>query len=406
MASPKHRTWVSLAALGGATLVAGGAEAQRAGDPVAGTFICTLVPGPVSVTFEAHQAASEAGGRVIHTYSHIFNGFALRASGNSVARMVERNPRITSCAQSRYVTLPEGASSAAGKPGGGGGKPGSGGGSGGDTIDWGVQRVGGPDLNADGSMKSYSKKAYVVDTGVDLDHPELAVRTDLSRSFLSDPAAGNDSADDFNGHGSHVAGVIGARAGNGGIVGVAPGVSLISVRVLDSGGSAPDIDVLAGLDYILSPDSQSAAGDVVNLSLTADSGSTVLDTAVTSLGDAGLKVVMAAGNSWANVDTANVSPAYLNGPNLFTVSAFKKDDFYSYPSNSGPSVDFAEPGDNIYSLDKNGGYTTKSGTSMAAPHLSGILVVAGSAAPNGTTRRPRGLFVDPDGVYDTIGVRP
>lgn len=390
-----------------ASLSASPALAKRVGDPVPNTFICTLVTGPVSVTAEAHQAAQQTGGRVVHTYSKVLNGFAIRTSQAAISRVADNNSRITACTPARYVSLPthgsESASSGSVKPGGGGGgKPGSGT-SGGDTIDWGVQRIGGPDLNADGSMKTYSNKAYVVDTGVDLQHPELSVAHSLHRSFASD---GNPSADDSNGHGSHVAGVIAAKAANGGMVGVAPGATIVSVRVLGADGFGADTDVLAGLEYILDPVSGSVAGDVVNLSLIADPGSTVLDQAIPQLAGAGLKVIMAAGNSWKNVDVARVSPAYLNGTNLFTVSAFKKGNYYSYPSNSGPSVDFAEPGENIYSLSKDGGYATKSGTSMAAPHLSGILLVAGSAAPDGKTLKPRGIYSDPDGVYDTIGVRP
>lgn len=303
--------------------------------------------------------------------------------------------------------MPEGESSTAALGSGkGGGKPGSGTTSG-DRIDWGLARVKGPDLNSDGSMKSYARKAYVVDTGVDLDHPDLNTDLLLSRSFLSATAPGNDSADDYNGHGSHVAGVIGAKANKSGTVGVAPGATIVSVRVLDASGSAPDVDVLAGLEYIYGSSSGAQPGDVVNLSLTADPGSTVLDATIRKLAtERGLSIVMAAGNSWQNVNTANVSPAYLDGTNLYTVSAFKSGDYHSYPSNSGPSVDWAQPGENIYSLDKNGGYTTKSGTSMAAPHLSGILVARGTVVSGGKVLKPRGIYSDPDGTYDTIGILP
>lgn len=161
----------------------------------------------------------------------------------------------------------------------------------------------------------------------------------------------------------------------------------------------------AGLDYILTGQSDARTGDVVNLSLVADPGSTILDAGVKALAGAGLRVVMAAGNGWAS--TEGVSPAYNNGANLYTVSAFKTGDEYSFPSNSGPSVDYAEPGENIYSLDKNGGYTTKSGSSMAAPHLSGILLATGgNVDPCGSTSIGSGIYTDPDGAGDTIGVLP
>jgi hypothetical protein len=392
-----------------AVLVSGSnaAYAEEIGEVVPDLFICQMVPGPISVGYEARSAAAAVGGQIVHVYSHITNGFAIRVNARAIDALVESNPYISGCQPSLYVGLDAEGSAypTKGPPGGGGGgggKPGGDPAPSGQTTDWGVDRVGGPYQTTNGG---YASRAYVVDTGVDLDHSDLTVNVDLSGSFLSSRGRGNDSPDDYNGHGTHVAGVIGALNNGYGTVGVAPGAEIVSIRVLDKNGSAPDADVAAGLEYLLTTQSDAQPGDVVNLSLVADPGSTILDVGVQALAEAGLRVVMAAGNGWTS--TEGVSPAYNDGTNLYTVSAFKTGDVYSFPSNSGPSIDYAEPGESIFSLDKNGGFTTKSGSSMAAPHLSGILLATGGNVVScGITSIGSAPYTDPDGTGDAIGVLP
>ncbi|MBX7458584.1 S8 family serine peptidase [Qipengyuania sp. 1NDH17] len=387
------------ALMGVSMMTAPAALAQSVGDPVIDTFVCTFVDGPVSVTYEANRAANEAGGRLLHTYSRIFNGFALRVSDKAIDRLVERNPMIMGCSQAVYVGLPDAGAAARGAPkpdngggkpdNGGGGKPGGGGGSD-QTVPWGVARV--------GSGTPNGNAAWVVDTGVDVDNPDLNLVG--SAEFLTAETFGGNanSVDDLNGHGTHVAGTIAAIDNTVGVVGVAPGAPVHSVRVLDSVGVAPDSDVAAGLDFVAA---NALPGDVVNLSLTADQGSTILDTGVQALAEGGVYVVMAAGNSGVNVDTSSVSPAYNNGSNLFTVSAIDKRSNLASFSNYGASVDYAEPGVRILSLAPGGGTTNKDGTSMAAPHLSGILLVTGgSVGADGQVKR------DKDGIAEPVGVLP
>jgi len=167
------------------------------------------------------------------------------------------------------------------------------------------------------------------------------------------------------------------------------------LRVLDRRGNGLDSDVIAAIDYAAG---HASPGDVVNLSLITDYMQSMND-AVAGAGAVGIYVVSAAGNNSANV--SSYSPASATGPNVFTVSAIADGGgTWAFYSNFGAEVDVAEPGSSIYSLDKNGGYTTKSGTSMAAPHLSGILLA------NGGTVSLGGYAVgDPDGIPDPIGVR-
>jgi subtilisin family serine protease len=152
--------------------------------------------------------------------------------------------------------------------------------------------------------------------------------------------------------------------------------------------------VIAAIDYAAA---HAQPGDVVNLSLITTPSSS-MDAAVVALGEANVYVTIAAGNNSANA--GNYSPARANGTNVFTVSAFAQGDKWAFYSNYGnPPIDFGEPGSSILSTYKNGGYATLTGTSMAAPHLAGVLLLTGAARSGGV------VSGDPDGTPDTIGVR-
>ena len=176
-------------------------------------------------------------------------------------------------------------------------------------------------------------------------------------------------------------------------IGVTPGATLIAVRVLDRNGRGFNSDVIAGVDYVAAHGSN---GDVANMSL-GGGVSQALDSAVISAAATGVKFTLAAGNESQSATLH--SPARANGPNVYTVSAFAKGDNWASYSNFGnPPIDYAEPGSSIPSTYKNGGYATLSGTSMAAPHLAGILL-DGAAQSGGTVNN------DPDGNADTNGVK-
>ncbi|MBL3657446.1 S8 family serine peptidase [Fulvivirga sp. 2943] len=248
------------------------------------------------------------------------------------------------------------------------------------TTPWGITRVGGAT-----DFSNSSKKAFIIDTGIDLDHPDLNVNTSLSRSFVTG------SPDDGNGHGTHVAGTIGAIDNGIGVVGVAAGVQVVAVQVLNASGSGSYAGVISGIDYVAQTGN---TGDVANLSLGGPADNSI-DNAIKALGNAGVYVSLAAGNESQNAN--NTSPARVNGSRIFTVSSMTSSDALSYFSNYGnPPVDFAAPGSDIASTWKNGGYNTISGTSMAAPHVAGLLLVTnGNIQSDGYVSGDRDSNPDP-----------
>jgi subtilisin family serine protease len=251
------------------------------------------------------------------------------------------------------------------------------------VVPWGVPRVGGP-VEAAASGKT----AWVIDTGIDPNHPDLNV--DVSRA-VSYVTRGRYSTADANGHGTHVAGTIGAINNNIDVVGVAAGATLVGVRVLDGSGSGLYSWVIAGVDYVAA---NAAPGDVANMSL-GGGGSATLDQAVINAASQGILFAVAAGNDSANA--GSYSPARANHANIYTVSAIDNTDNFAWFSNYGnPPVDVAAPGVNILSTKKGGGTTTMSGTSMATPHVAGLLLLGLPLHTSGTA------LGDPDGIPDPI----
>jgi subtilisin family serine protease len=231
--------------------------------------------------------------------------------------------------------------------------------------------------------------AWIVDTGIDLTHPDLNV--DASRGFNAF-TKGRDagSPNDGNGHGTHVSGTIAAKNNSIGVIGVAPGATVIPVKVLDSRGSGSYSGVIAGVEFV---GAHGKSGDVANLSL-GGPVSQALDDAILAASSFGIKFALAAGNE--SSDANNSSPARVNGPNIVTISAMDLNDKWAYFSNFGnPPVDYAAPGLAIKSTWKDGGYNTISGTSMASPHAAGVLLL-------GTAKSDGYVTSDPDGNPDPI----
>lgn len=221
-----------------------------------------------------------------------------------------------------------------------------------------------------------NRTAWVLDTGCDLDHTDLNVDVARSISFVT----GEPTAEDGNGHGTHVAGTIGAKYNDSGVVGVAPNARIVPVKVLGAGGGGSNASILAGLDYV---ENNAAPGDIVNMSIqvTVDNPSTVLDNAVTQVAEnAGLFFSICAGNF--KVNTANRPLARISHFRVYVVGATQNSSHtfaIDFPSGGGQGSNWgnnivAAPGVNILSTYLNNGTHTLSGTSMAAPHVAGLMM--------------------------------
>jgi subtilisin len=203
----------------------------------------------------------------------------------------------------------------------------------------------------------------VLDTGVDTSHPDLAVAggygyTASSHTYVDD-----------NGHGTHVSGTIAALNNTQGVVGVAPGVSLYAVKILDRNGSGSYSTIASGVDWAV------ANGmDVANMSLGGSSNNATLHTAITAAHNANVVVVVAAGND--GISATRSYPGAYDGE-VLTVSAYDttRSRFASWSDYGVPPIDVAAPGASICSTWKGSGYQTEDGTSMSAPHVSGAVAV-------------------------------
>lgn len=339
------------------------------------------VPAP-EVPAQAAAAVAAVGGQLTFVYTKAIKGFAATMNDVAVNNLLERNPQIVSVERDGIVTMDKGPPPGKG-PGGGGDEGGS---DPAQVVDWGVERV----CGAGCSYTNKGRTVWVLDTGIDGDHPDLNVVGGRNFDCLRGRCKADDW-DDGNGHGTHVAGTIAAIDNDIGVVGVAPGANVFAVRVLNSRGSGSISGVIAGVDFVADP---SNAGDVANMSLVGGA-SQALDDAVMAAARLGVRFSLAAGN---NADDANnYSPARVNHMYVFTVSAMDSGDYFASFSNYGSPVDYAAPGVSIHSTYKDGGYRTLSGTSMAAPHVAGLLVLLGTAPGCDGS-----VADDPDGSADPI----
>ena len=251
---------------------------------------------------------------------------------------------------------------------------------------------------------SACSKVAVLDSGVDKDHPDLRPNLWVNKNEKSgngkddddngyvDDYYGADVLDhkgsglDANGHGTHVAGIIGAKGNNGvGVSGICWTASVMSVRFLDERGRGGSADAVDAIDYAVR-----MGAKVVNCSFGSSSKSSALQSAVIRAKEAGVLLVVAAGNDSDDIDKTPSYPAAFTDGNILTVAASTALDTLAGFSNFGAkSVDVAAPGDNIESTLDGGGYGEKDGTSMAAPLVAGaaaLLRKADSSATYGELR--------------------
>jgi len=224
-----------------------------------------------------------------------------------------------------------------------------------EVLPWGINKIDAEQVWSLGGV-GVGVNVGVIDTGISSSHPDLIANIKGGVSEVWYTSSWNDD----NGHGSHVAGIIGAVDNSIGVIGASHSANLYAIKVLDRRGSGYLSDVIDGVDWAIGN-----GMNVINLSLGCDCPSQFLHDAVARARDAGIVVVAAAGNSGGSV----LYPAAY--PEAIAVVAVDSSDTAPYWSSRGPEVDLAAPGKSIYSTYKGTGYATLSGTSMAAPHVAG-----------------------------------
>lgn len=345
---------VAAAAVG----LAVGAVAPAAAEPgvtILGADSATAVEGSYIVVYEDGTAASSVaatlGGQVTHLYQAL-NGFAASMSEQQ-AQQLAADPNVSFVQQNQTVRIT-------------------------DVASWGIDRVDQRDLPLDGSYTATTTAsnvhAYIVDTGLDLDHPDFG-----GRATSGFDAIDGDTAEDCHGHGTHVGGTVGGTAH-----GLAKEVKLVGVRVLDCNGSGTTAQVVAGIDWVTENAVKPA---VANMSL-GGGASASLDAAVNNSISAGVTYAIAAGNGdelGNPEDACTVSPARVAA--AITVGATDKTDTRASWSNYGSCVDLFAPGVGITSAWfglLNNETKTISGTSMATPHVAGVAALYLQSSPTAT----------------------
>lgn len=250
------------------------------------------------------------------------------------------------------------------------------------STPWGISKVEAPAAWA--TTTGSAVKVAVIDTGIQLNHPDLAGNIKGNVNFVNPRKNGNDD----NGHGTHVAGTIAAVNNTIGVVGVAPNVSLYAVKVLDASGSGWDSDIISGLEWSVTNGMQ-----VVNMSFGGSVDDPALHTAITSAYNAGVTLVGASGNGGG--PPVNYPGAY---PEVIAVTATTSANTLATFSSTGPEVDITAPGQSILSTYKGSWYATMSGTSMATPHVVGaaaLVIASGKAStPAGVKTRLQSTATD------------
>ncbi|CAA9567697.1 MAG: hypothetical protein AVDCRST_MAG19-2437 [uncultured Thermomicrobiales bacterium] len=348
-------------------------DRQSTGRPVEGRYIVVLRDDVADPRGVAAGLGRDLGLSVSHVYDTVLNGFAARVPAQALDGL-RRNPRVAAVEEDRTV-----AATAA--------------------LPTGVDRVGAED--AGGAGAGPGVPVAILDSGI-AEHPDLTIAGGYN--CTSDDRT---AYDDVHGHGTHVAGTVGA---SGGSLGVAPGTPLYAVKVLGDDGIGRLSWVICGLDW--------APGQgitVANLSLVGASSedptaceSSSLHRAVCKAAASGLRLVVAAGNDGGN--TAGYAPAKYD--QVTTVSALADadgcrggrggatgagpDDTRATFSNRGTAVDVAAPGVGIASTWLGGGYRTLNGTSMAAPHVAALVALGGYAKEASGFREPIAILPNGD----------
>ena len=233
-----------------------------------------------------------------------------------------------------------------------------------ETVPAGVSQIKAP--GAWDSSRGKGIRVAVLDTGIDSAHPDIAPNYKGGISFVP-----GQTSMDGNSHGTHCAGTIAAAINGAGVIGVTPAASLYAVKVLDNSGSGQWSWLIAGINWCIQNKMM-----VLSMSLGGESAPTALEAMCDAAWNSGILLVAAAGNSGPGMGTVNVPGKYAN---VIAVSAIDSANVIAPFSSRGPEVELSAPGVNILSTIPGGGYGSKSGTSMACPHVSGAAALAWGA---------------------------
>jgi subtilisin family serine protease len=299
-----------------------------------GDYIVVFRDDVANALSKADEKIAKHAGKAKYRYASAIKGFAATLSPGAVA-VLQTDPDVAYIEQDGVMTTQTTQSGAT----------------------WGIDRIDQRSRPLSGTYTYTSTgagvRAYIIDTGIQTNHPQFGTRA----SAVYDALGGN--GQDCNGHGTHVAGTVGSST-----YGVAKGVYLRAVRVLDCNGSGSNSGVIAGMDWVAANHISPA---VANMSL-GGGYSSATNTSANNLASSGVFLAVAAGNS--NADACNSSPS--SAANTTTVAASTSTDARATYSNYGGCVDLYAPGSSITSTWLNSGTNTISGTSMATPHVVGV----------------------------------
>ncbi len=334
------------------------------GEKIPNDYIVVMKDDFLSSVHSLAGKVQSEGATVEHIFDHVLPGFSVNVPNDEVLETIMQNPNVDYIQPDVKVKVFA------------------------QSLPTGVNRIDG-DLSAtksgDGSG-SVNADIAILDTGIDLNHPDLNVYKQIT--FVP----GTSNANDDDGHGTAVAGVAAAKDNSQGIVGVAPGARLWAIKVLDSNGMGSSSDIIKGIDYATEHANEI---DVVNLSFGAVGKNDALHNAIIRSVEAGVTYAAAAGNE--GMDASNVFPASY--PEVIAVSAIVdtdgkcggisptgttagKDDTLASFSNYGPVVDLAAPGVLVKTTTIGDSYMSFSGTSAATAHVTGAVALYKSEHPD------------------------
>lgn len=327
-------------------------HSYSASKPILNHYIVVFKENVANPAAEAQNLVRGSGGRLLHTYKNTIKGFAAQLPAQAIQGL-QNNPNVDFIEQDQTVNLHQTSPQ--------------------NQTTWGLDRIDQVDRPLSSqyffNYNGAGVNAFIIDSGIRADHSEFSGRVLSGFSSISD---GN-GTNDCNGHGTHVAGTVGGTT-----YGVAKGVTIIPVRVLDCTGSGAWSGVIAGIDWTAASTLRPA---VANMSLGGGASASV-DAAVAAAVTKGVTMVVAAGNN--NANACNYSPA--RAPKAITVGATASDDMRASYSNFGNCLDIFAPGSSITSAWHTSAtaINTINGTSMASPHVTGVAALALAANPNAT----------------------